>query len=76
MHHHIHSHDHSPASSPEETLALLEYMLNHNRSHAQELHELAHCVPEEAASLLHAAVEDFTCGNDKRAQAAGLLKGE
>ena len=34
-HEHTHSHDHH---SPEEALALLTYMLGHNRHHAQELH--------------------------------------
>ena len=46
-HHHEHPHDHEhlqEASSPAETLALLNYMLGHNRHHAQELHELAHGV--------------------------------
>ena len=40
-HEHTHSHDHH---SPEEALALLTYMLGHNRHHAEELHELAHDV--------------------------------
>lgn len=41
--------------SPEETLALLTYMLGHNRHHAEELHELAHSVDGEAQQLLHDA---------------------
>ena len=50
-HEHTHSHDHH---SPEEALALLTYMLGHNRHHAEELHELAHDVDGEAQQLLHA----------------------
>ena len=38
-HSHEHSHEHT-ASSPEEVLALLKYMLEHNRHHAEELHDL------------------------------------
>ena len=61
-HEHTHSHDHH---SPEEALALLTYMLGHNRHHAEELHELA-----------HDAVVDFTLGNEKLEEALRILKGE
>ena len=37
--HDEHHHEHH---SPDETLALLTYMLGHNQHHADELHELAH----------------------------------
>ena len=40
-HTHAHTHSHSAASSPEEALALLKYMLDHNKHHAEELHDLA-----------------------------------
>lgn len=72
-HTHDHHHDHS---SPEETLALLNYMLGHNRHHAQELHELAHGVEGEAARLLHEAVDDLARSNDKLERALAVLKGE
>lgn len=72
-HTHDHHHDHS---SPEETLALLNYMLGHNRHHAQELHELAHGVEGEAAELLHEAVDDLARSNDKLERALAILKGE
>lgn len=74
-HTHEHSHNHS-AASPEETLALLEYMLGHNRHHAEDLHKLAHNISGEAAELLHEAVKDFKSGNDKLETALKLLKGE
>ena len=53
MHEHCHEHNHDHCHehhSPEEALALLAYMLVHNRQHAEELHELAHSVDEAAAA--------------------------
>ena len=76
---HTHDHDHhhhQGHASPEESLALLTYMLGHNRHHAEELHELAHSVEGEAAQLLHEAVVDLTVGNEKLAEALRILKGE
>jgi len=70
-HHHDHSHEHH---SPEEALALLAYMLVHNRHHAEELHELAHGMDEKAAELLHKAVEDFNAGNDKLEKVLDMME--
>ena len=41
-HCHPHSHEHTgdKPMSPEEVLALLNYMLDHNRHHADELHDI------------------------------------
>ena len=67
-HTHEHGHDHGHTHehhSPEETVALLAYMVTHNQHHAEELHELAHSVEGEAAQLLHEAVVDLTVGNEK-----------
>ena len=76
-HDHDHGHEHTHAQhSPEEALALLAYMVQHNRHHAEELHELAHSVEGEAAQLLHEAVVDLTMGNEKLAEALRILKGE
>ena len=76
-HDHDHAHPDGPAASPEETLALLNYMLGHNRHHAEELHELAHGVDDEAvSSLLHEAVELLRGSNEKLAAALVLWKGE
>ena len=74
-HEHHHHHD-GECDSPEETVALLAYMVTHNRHHAEELHELAHSVDGEAAQLLHEAVVDLTVGNEKLAEALRILKGE
>ncbi len=80
-HHHGHEHPHGhggmQAASPEERLALLSYMLDHNRHHAEELHELAHGVEDEAAhELLHEAVDALGQSNEKLAAALAILKGE
>ena len=76
-HDHDHGHEHTHAQhSPEEALALLAYMVQHNRHHAEELHELAHSVDGEAQQLLHDAVVDFTLGNEKLEEALRILKGE
>lgn len=74
-HTHSHGHDHQH-HSPEEALALLAYMVQHNRHHAEELHELAHSLEDEPAQLLHDAILDFNLGNEKLDEALKLLKGE
>lgn len=72
---HTHGHDHHHGHhSPEESLALLTYMLGHNRHHAEELHELAHGLDDEAAQLIHDAVVDFQLGNEKLAEALRILQ--
>ena len=74
-HTHDHDHDHHRGhASPEESLALLTYMLGHNRHHAEELHELAHGMDGEAAQLIHDAVVDFELGNEKLAEALHILQ--
>ena len=72
-HDHAHAHGHGEAGKAE---ALLTYMLDHNKHHAQELHEIAHTLSGDAAELLHAAVHDFEHGNEKLARALTALKGE
>ena len=75
-HSHAHPHGHGPAAaSPEETLALLRYMLDHNRHHADELHELAHGVSDESArDLIHEAVDALNESNLRLEEALALLK--
>ena len=67
---HSHPHDHAAVSgfeSSEQAMALMGYMLDHNRHHAEELHELCHKLAAsgktEAAALLHDAVDQFGEGN-------------
>ncbi len=69
----VHSHSHAPASSPEEALALLTYMLNHNRHHAEELHDLAHCFDEVSGDLIHQAVDKLGESNDLIEEALSLI---
>lgn len=73
---HVHDHGHAHDVSNEELRALLEYMLGHNRHHAEELKDLAVNLPREKAELIYAAVEDFGRGNEKIAQVLSGLKGE
>ena len=77
-HEHTHAdgttHSHGAASSPEEALALLTYMLNHNRHHAEELHDLAHCFDDVAGDLIHQAVDKLGESNDLIEQALSLIK--
>lgn len=77
---HGHEHAHGRELTPEQTLALMSYMLEHNRSHAEELHELGHSLAgqgrEDAAALLHEAVHLFEHGNEKLEAALKLVKGE
>ena len=80
-HEHTHPHEHGdiPAfDSLEQAEALMSYMLDHNRHHADELHEvghkLAHSGKEEAAKLIHEAVDAFNSGNELLAKALEALK--
>ena len=68
-----HSHSHAAASSPEEALALLKYMLDHNRHHAEEHHDLAHCFDDVTADLIHDAVDKLGESNDLLEQALSLI---
>ncbi len=73
---HNHGSSVNAGQNPDEQTALLAYMVNHNRSHAEELHELAHSLDGEAAELIHSAVSLFDQGNDKLEQALNIMKGE
>lgn len=90
MHDHVHDHDHphshdhphgqAQAMSPEETLALLTYMLDHNRHHADELHDICHSLEDAgkaaAAEKLAEALHYFDHCNEYLAEAVALAKGE
>ena len=76
---HPHAHPHaSEGGAPSQTVALLRYMLEHNRSHAEELHNICHRLEEsgqiEAAALIDKAVDQFRSGNDDVEIALELLK--
>ena len=77
--HHEHSHADTPELSYEQTVALMSYMLEHNRSHADELHNIAHALEAQgkhaAANLVGDAVHYFGHCNDKLEEALRLVKG-
>ncbi len=77
-HTHTHSHEHVSDSvqlDAAKRKAMLTYLLEHNRHHAQEIHDLAHGCDEEAAALLHEASVLIDQGNDKIEAALALMKG-
>ena len=81
-HVHMHDHDHDfvrfeiPASTVKD-LALLEYMLEHNKQHAHELADLGIRLTdagyESAAELVHGAVLDFNQANTKLKNSIDLI---
>lgn len=82
-HHHDHDHVHGDITafeSTEQAVMILGYMLEHNRSHAEELHEICHRLEatgeEEAAEYLDKAVDSFREGNDLMDKALRILKKE
>ena len=81
-HGHGHVHTHGPVSafdSIEQAEALMSYMLDHNRHHAEELHELCHKLAasgkSDAAKMIDEAVDCFSDGNELLAKALEALKG-
>ena len=75
-HHHHHESGAEAAQSLERSIALLSYMAEHNKSHAAELHDLAHGLEGAAAEAVHEAVGLFDRGNAKLDEALAVLKGE
>ena len=82
-HEHVHGHTHENITafdSKEQAVRILSYMLEHNRSHAEELHEICHKLEasgeEEAAEYLDKAVDAFREGNDLMDKALHLLRKE
>ena len=71
---HNHSSATSDGNSAEQSVALLAYMVEHNKSHARELHDVAHEISEEAADLIHEAVALYEKENEKLSQALEILK--
>ena len=77
--HHEHHHSHE-IMSKEETLATLNYMLQHNRHHAEEMLEIAHNLEHlelaDVAEKVRASAAVYSEGNDKLEAAVKLMKGE
>ena len=68
----------SCASAENETLALVGYMVQHNKQHAAELAEMSQKLrsmgKNEAADQIEKAVSDFESGNVRLSVALSLLK--
>ena len=80
-HEHTHEHSHGDAApvATAKDIALLKYMLDHNRSHADELHEAGHKLESTnaaAAVMIGEAVHYFNHGNEKLQKAVDLLNKE
>ena len=83
-HGHDHHHDHEGGcccgghEQPDENVAILTYMLDHNKHHALELKEIAKHLREigkdEAAAQIEKGVEDFEKGNMRLSIALSLVK--
>ena len=85
MHHH--DADHSGGHTHEgitafedaaQAVKILEYMLDHNKSHAEELHEICHRLEasgeHEAAHKIDIAVDKFFEGNEYLEAGLNALK--
>lgn len=83
---HDHGHEHHEEcgcrcgghETTDENVAILSYMLDHNRHHALELKEIAAHLREEgkdeAAAQIEKGVEDFEKGNMRLSIALSLVK--
>lgn len=78
-HCHCHSHDGQNSQNANETVALLNYMIDHNKHHGEDLHEIYHSLEnsgnKEAADLVHEAMHLYDHGNEKLAEALKLIGG-
>ena len=77
-HAHGHIHPEHEHMSREETLKLLAYMLDHNRQHTEELHDLCHALEHaecyDAADELANAMRYYNAGNDALENALSLAQ--
>ena len=60
----------------ENVLKLLQYMLDHNRHHTEELLDATSLVSEEAAELIHEAAAAYEEGNAKLEEALHKMEEE
>ena len=80
-HEHEHMHESITAfDSKEQAVALVSYMLEHNKAHTEELHEICHKLEAsgemEAAFLVDDAVDKFREGDTLLEAALAALKKE
>ena len=76
---HSHGHDHphgakSQTTSREELLALLSYMVSHNKHHCEEIADLAKNTEGDAFNALQNAIRSFEEGNQQLEIALEALK--
>ena len=82
VYHHDHHGEAAPAnlSEAEKSRILLAHMLDHNRHHADELHDICHSLEDAgkaaAAEKLAEALHYFDHCNEYLAEAVELAKGE
>ena len=78
-HGHSHEHSHGGFDSIEQAVALMTYMLEHYKHHAEELHDVCHKLEDmgkaEAAEKLGQALHEYYQGNEQLAGALEALKG-
>lgn len=60
--------------SSNEVIALLSYMIDHNKHHEEELSELTESMSDEAAKLVREALRDFKFGNELLGKALSILQ--
>ena len=79
-HTHSHEHSHSGFESIQQAEALMKYMLDHNRHHAEELHDVCHKLEDmgraAAVEKLSSALDAYNAGNKALAQALEALEEE
>lgn len=82
-HDHGDGHEHTHGSvtafeSMDQAVALMSYMLDHNKHHAEELHELSHKLEasgkNESAKLIDEALKKYYEGNEDLDKALAALK--
>jgi len=76
---HVHTHGEVTAfDSMEQAIALMSYMLEHNKHHAEELHELSHKLEasgkDVSAMLIDTALDQYYAGNAELEKALNTLK--
>lgn len=75
MEHHEHDHDHTHLNSGDsKSGALLNYMLEHNVHHNEELKKLAESLPDEAKNAVLKAVDAFDEANKELKNAVEIMK--
>lgn len=83
-HDHDHAHDHchgcggchQEETPADKTVALLNYMVEHNRHHVMELEELSESIEGAAAEKIAKAIETFCAANEQLADALRTMLGK